>query len=140
MKKKIVLCGSMQDLSKFREIKKKFPEYTFFPTEEHLEKITETVRLVDAPIPNQERLALILEHLTYLREADEVWVLNEKWISKEGETGGCWREYVGIGTALDIGYALAMNKKIKWFNRPTDPNLIALFEDRKTKILTVKEN
>jgi len=134
-KKKVVLCGSMEDMSKFREIKAKFPQYRFFPTEKHLKQITNTVRKVDAPAPNQKRLALILEHLTYLKEADEVWILNEKWILPHtGQEDGCWREYVGVGTALDIGCALALDKPIKWLHRPTDPNLISIFEKKSDKI------
>jgi len=140
MKKKIVLCGSMKNLELFRKTKKKYPEYEFFPTEEHLSKINDTVRNIDAPIPNEKRLRLILEHLSYIREADEVWILNEKWREARYLV-----EYVGVGTALDIGYALALDKQIKWLHRPSDPNLIAIFEGCPSKEvrkerMTIKEN
>lgn len=130
-KRKIVLCGSMQDLSKFREIKaeilRKHPDYLIFPTEAYLNRITERDRTVDSPIPNMKRLALMLEAFSFIREADEIWVLNEKW-----------RGYVWIGTTLDIGYALALNKRIKWLRRPRDPSLIAIFEGCPSK--EVKES
>ena len=132
--KKVVLCGSMSDLELYHRIRKKYGEaYLITPTEDHLKRINETVRNVDAPIPNKERLALILEHFSYIREAEEVWILNEKFTD-------CWREYVGIGTALDIGYALALDKRIKWLHRPTDPNLIAIFEGCPSKAVRKGSN
>lgn len=59
------------------------------------------------------RARLMKEYWEFIKECEIVYVANLKF----GE------EYIGIGTAIDVGYAHALGKKIVFFKEPTNSNM-----------------
>jgi nucleoside 2-deoxyribosyltransferase len=59
-------------------------------------------------------------YFSHIDSADLVVVLNEK----DGE------EHYGVGTTIEIGYALARGKRIRFTRHPTNQNILSL---RKTR-------
>jgi nucleoside 2-deoxyribosyltransferase len=63
-------------------------------------------------------------YFDHIDDAEVVVILNEK--------GG--REYYGIGTTIELGYALARNKRIAFTRHATNPNILSLMLSNKRNI------
>jgi nucleoside 2-deoxyribosyltransferase len=59
------------------------------------------------------RARLMKEYFEFIKECDVIYVAN----IKQGKT------YVGIGTAIDVGYAYALGKKIVFLRNPANSNM-----------------
>jgi len=130
---RVVLCGSYGDLPTFRRIlkqlKQEYGRENVFPNDDHLKRsipcirahhrhgseTTETIAL---------RSYLMKKYFDHIADAEMVVIMNEK--------GG--REYYGIGTTIELGYALARNKRIAFTRSPTNPNILSLMSCNKRSI------
>ena len=59
------------------------------------------------------RAVLMEEYFELIKECDVVYVANIKY----------GKVYIGIGTAIDVGYAHAFGKKIVFLKNPTNSNM-----------------
>lgn len=122
---KVVVCGTYQDIRRFKEIlsrfRKEFGKGNVFPDEEHLERsapcveahhkgkreTSETIKL---------RSELMRKYFSQMDDADLIVIVNEK----NGE------EYYGVGTTIELGYAVAKYKRIEFTMKPTNSNIVSL--------------
>lgn len=122
---KIAVCGTYGDMRRFNEVLKhlrgKYGEQNVFPNVDHLERsrpcieahhegkgeTTETVKI---------RSELMKAYFNQIDKADLIVIVNEK----KG------REYYGVGTTIELGYAFAKDKRIYFTMKPTNPNILSL--------------
>lgn len=122
---KIVVCGTYGDMKHFNEVLKhfrgKYGEQNVFPDADHLERsrpcieahhegkceTAETVKI---------RSELMKMYFSQIDKADLIVIVNEK----KG------REYYGVGTTIELGYAFAKDKRIHFTMKPTNPNILSL--------------
>jgi nucleoside 2-deoxyribosyltransferase len=115
---KVLLIGSLSPagLKNFRATKKllELKGYTVYPTEEVLGKVTEDIRNSIKAEYERKRFEFVRMFYTWMKEADVVLVCNDE-VS------------IGIGTAVDIGVALALGKKLEFQRLPLDPTLYTIY-------------
>lgn len=122
---KVVVCGSYGDIEGFLEVwkhfQRRFGSRNVFPDREHL-KESEPCIMTHHRSGNETeatiavRAKLMKSYFNHIDGADLVVIRNEK----NGE------EYYGTGTTVELGYALAKDKKIRFTKRPTDSNILSL--------------
>jgi len=117
--KKAVIVGSFSNPSAIlavRDVLRKHG-YDAYPDEEHFKQLDELVKNSNSKEYAVKRLQLMQKFLKKLQEADLVYVFNQK----DG------KEYIGVGASFDIGYSLALNKKIVFHQPPSDPNMYSIY-------------
>jgi nucleoside 2-deoxyribosyltransferase len=124
---KVVVCGSYGDIGSFtrllKRIQKNYGSENVFPDEDHLEKAKPSIFAHHITIKESEetidvRSKLMLAYFDRIDKADLVIIMNEK----------SGREYYGVGTMMELGYALAKSKKICLTKQPTNPNILSLLK------------
>lgn len=121
---KVVVVGSFGDMTSIIEACQKIKEEgheIIAPTLGHLMASSVTARADsggkgDTKETIKERAELMNEYFKRIGECDLVYVCNWK----------LGQEHVGVGTAIDIGYAVAKGKKIRFFVEPENSNLKSL--------------
>jgi len=122
---KVVICGSYGDMERFlgllELLRKEHGEQNVFPTAEHLERSKPCIeahhednRETDETIAI--RSELMRTYFDQIDAADLVVIMNEK----KGQ------EYYGVGTTIELGYALAKGRRICFTRAPTNPNIKSL--------------
>jgi nucleoside 2-deoxyribosyltransferase len=129
---RVVLCGSYGDMNRFLEIlgtlRKDYGEQNVFPSTEHLEKSRPCIEAHhegkgETPETIAIRSKLMKSYFTHIDLADLVVVMNEK----NGE------EHYGIGTSIELGYAFAKGKVVRFTREPTNANIQSLVAIAKTR-------
>jgi nucleoside 2-deoxyribosyltransferase len=124
---KIVLCGSYGDLDNFLKVlanlQQKYGASNVFPDSDHIEKsmpciFAHHVIERDTAKTTIARSRLMESYFRHIDSADLVVLLNEK----DGE------EYYGVGTTIELGYAIAKGKRIRFTRQPTDSNILSLLK------------
>ncbi len=130
MNKKIVICGSFSDTNSFLiEVRRlRSLGYDVFPDENHLKESQPCIDAHhrgkgDTSETLQLRKKLMQRYFDKIRDCDEIYVFNVKNDY----------EHIGIGTSLEIGYALALGKTIRFHKIPTDANIKSYFISDNTK-------
>lgn len=122
---KVVICGSFGDMGSFLEIldhfKQMYGEQNVFPDEEHLERSKSCIEAHhDHKGETDETLAkrsiLMRSYFDHIEKADLVVIVNEK----RGQ------EYYGVGTTVELGYAVAKGKPVCFTRDPTNANALSL--------------
>jgi nucleoside 2-deoxyribosyltransferase len=122
---KVVVCGTYADLTRFKEVlrraKSKFGKDNVFPDEKHLIRSMPCIEAhhegkVETPEIRRLRSELMKAYFSQIDVADLVLVMNEK----RG------KEYYGVGTTLELGYAIAKNKRVQFTMKPTNANIMSL--------------
>jgi nucleoside 2-deoxyribosyltransferase len=124
---KVVICGSFGDFDGFLKVlnhaRQTYGLKNVFPDDEHLQKAMPSI--VAHHVTNKEneetiddRSKLMLAYFDKIDKADLVIIINEKYDS----------EYYGVGTTIELGYALAKSKKICLTKMPTNPNILSLLK------------
>lgn len=122
---KVVVCGSYGDFDGFLQVLRHFQEkhgkQNVFPDERHLRQSIPCIKAHH--ISGNEtketitvRSKLMKVYFNHIDRADLVVIRNQK-----NE-----KEYYGIGTTVELGYAVAKGKKILFTQKPTDPNILSL--------------
>lgn len=117
--KKAVIVGSFtnpEEILTVRDVLRKYG-YNVYPNENHFKQLSELVHNSNSKEHAIKRLQLMKKFLQKLQEAELVYVFNKK--------NG--KEHIGIGASFDIGFALALNKKILFHYLPTDPNMYSIY-------------
>jgi len=101
--------------------KQKYGEQNVFPDNRHMELSKPCIEAHHgSSVETQETIArrseLMKNYFAQIDDADLVVIINEK----NGE------EYYGIGTAIELGYSLAKDKKILFVRQPTNSNIVSL--------------
>jgi len=118
---KIVICGSYGDLKRFMEVlgqyKYRYGKRNVFPTQQHLRRSKVCIEAHHGGKgETEETLALRSELMkTYFKKidrADLTVIVNEKM----------GKEYYGVGTTIELGYAYAKGKKIRFTKEPMNSN------------------
>jgi nucleoside 2-deoxyribosyltransferase len=126
---KVVVCGSYGDLDNFTKVlanlKRKYGESNVFPDNDHMEEslpciYAHHVIKRDTAKTTLARSRLMESYFSHIDSADLVIVLNEK----DG------KEHYGVGTTIEIGYALARGKRIRFIRHPTNSNIQSLLKTR----------
>jgi len=120
---KIVIAGSFAEADKILRLREvlMIQKHDVFPTPEHVEESRipieahhkgkgETINSLSI------RANLMRRYFQKIKECDILFVMNEK--------NG--KEYIGLGTAFEIGYAYALNKKVVFYHKPTDGNTLSM--------------
>lgn len=124
---KVVVCGSYGDFDGFLKVlhffQEKYGSTDVFPDREHLEKsrpciFAHHILKNDTEETVAMRSKLMQIYFDKIEVADLVVIINEK--------GG--HEYYGTGTTMELGYALAKNKKILFTRKPTNSNILSLLK------------
>ena len=123
---KVVVCGSYGDLEGFRSVletfRKIYGSKNVFPTEEHL---VESSPCIEAHHQNKGetedslelRAKLMQRYFEHIDKAGLIIVVNEKH----------GKEHYGTGTAIEIGYAYAKGKTIRFARTPKEnANIVSL--------------
>lgn len=127
------MCGSYGDLQSFRQtlkqLREEYGQDNVFPDDEHLKRSTLCIEAHHGHgSETSETIALRSElmkmYFDRIDDADMVVIMNEKGA----------REYYGIGTTIELGYALARNKRIAFTRRPTNSNILSLMLSNKKSI------
>ena len=135
---RVVLCGSYGDLQSFRRILKQlvreYGQENVFPNDEHLKRSSPCIEAHHRhAIETSETIALRSElmktYFDHIDNAEVVVIMNEK----KGT------EYYGIGTTIELGYALARNKRIAFTRRPSNSNILSLMLSHKTSIVLLEQ-
>ena len=122
---KVVLCGSYGNLNRFlgalRQLKETYSSDNVFPTKDHLKESKSCIEAHhggkgETAETLTRRSELMMEYFRRIDDADLVVILNEK----EG------KEYYGVGTMIELGYAVAKKKKIVFVRKPSDSNILSL--------------
>jgi nucleoside 2-deoxyribosyltransferase len=122
---KVVICGSYGDIEGFLKVlehfQKEYGEVNVFPNIEHLRQSEPCIEAhhgskneTEETITTRSKLMKI--YFDHIEHADLVIIRNEK----NGE------EYYGVGTTIELGYALAKGKKIRFTRKPADSNILSL--------------
>jgi len=131
---KIVICGSYGDLDRFRDVleqyKYRYGKQNVFPTRRHLRRSEVCIEAHHGGKgETEETLALRSELMkTYFKkidQADLIVVVNEKM----------GKEYYGVGTMIELGYAYAKGKKIRFTTGPMDSNALSLIRTNITQFV-----
>jgi len=129
----VVLCGTYGDLQSFRRILKQlrqdYGQGNVFPNDEHLKRSSPCIRAHhgrerETPETIALRSELMKAYFDHIDHAELVVIVNEK----KG------REYYGIGTMIELGYALAAHKRIAFTRRPRNSNIRSLMLSDKRNI------
>jgi len=132
---KVVVCGSYGDMDGFlyvlRTIRNEFGARNVFPSDEHIKKSQICIEahhkgLTENELIRSTRSQLVGEYLTQISQADLVVIRNEKY----------GKEYYGIGTTIELGYALAKKKKIRFIRKPTNPNIVSILSEKCSYVKT----
>lgn len=129
---KVVVCGSYGDMKRFLEVleqcKQQYGEPNVFPNSEHLKRSKPCIEAhhgrkseTDETIATRSELMRI--YFDQIDGADLVVIVNEK----KG------KEYYGIGTTIELGYAFAKGKRIRFTRRPMESNIVSLLMTSKTQ-------
>jgi nucleoside 2-deoxyribosyltransferase len=122
---KVVVCGSFGDMEYFLEVLQQFKqiygEQNVFPNSEHFEA---SKSCIEAHHGNKgetnetiaRRSSLMKNYFDNIEMADLVVIVNEK----RGQ------EYYGVGTTVELGYAIAKGKSILFTKQPTNANAVSL--------------
>jgi len=131
----IVICGSYGDIDGFLQVlghfQAKHGRENVFPNEAHLRQSEPCIRAHHLSYNETEetiaiRSKLMKAYFHHIDHADLVVIRNEK-----NE-----KEYYGIGTTVELGYAVAKDKEILFTRKPTDPNILSLMNSsRRTRVL-----
>jgi nucleoside 2-deoxyribosyltransferase len=122
---KVVICGSFGDMGSFLEVlehfKQMYGEQNVFPNKEHLERSKSCIEAHhDYKGETDETLAkrsiLMRSYFDHIEKADLVVIVNEK----HGQ------EYYGVGTTVELGYAVAKGKPVRFTREPTNANALSL--------------
>lgn len=124
---KVVVCGSYGDLDGFlhvlNQVQKSYGLTYVFPDKEHLEKSKSCIFAhhiskdeTDETVATRSKL--MEAYFNNIDNADLVVIINEKM----------GQEYYGIGTTMEMGYALAKGKRICFTKQPTNPNILSLLK------------
>lgn len=127
------MCGSYGDLQSFhrilKQLRQEYGQENVFPNDEHLKRSSPCIEAhhrhgseTSETIALRSKLMKI--YFDHIDDAEVVVILNEK--------GG--REYYGIGTTIELGYALARNKRIAFTRHATNPNILSLMLSNKRNI------
>jgi nucleoside 2-deoxyribosyltransferase len=122
---KVVVCGSYGDMKTFVETLINFRlehgNQNVFPNERHLQRSSPCIEAhhgkkgeTEATI--ETRSKLMKSYFERIDHADLVVIVNEK--------NGA--EYYGVGTTVELGYAFAKGKTIRFTRKPTNPNILSL--------------
>jgi nucleoside 2-deoxyribosyltransferase len=129
---RIVLCGSYGDMNRFSEIlgslREDYGEQNVFPNAEHLQRSRSCIEAHhEGKGETSETIAtrseLMKSYFNHIDLADLVVVMNEK----NGE------EHYGIGTTIELGYAFAKGKTVRFTREPTNANIQSLATIAKTQ-------
>jgi len=121
----VVVCGSYGDMKRFLEVleqcRQKYGEPNVFPNEEHLKRSEPCIEAHHGyKHETGETIAMRSElmkiYFDQIDHADLVVIMNEK----KG------KEYYGIGTTVELGYAFAKSKRICFTRKPMNPNILSL--------------
>ncbi len=124
---KVVVCGSYGDINGFLRALHFFQESygsaNVFPDSEHLEKSKPCIFAHHITKNETEetvttRAKLMQAYFDNIENADIVIIVNEK--NKQ--------EYYGIGTTMELGFALAKGKRIVFTRQPTNSNILSLLK------------
>jgi hypothetical protein len=124
---KVVVCGSYGDFEGFLQVlhffQEKYGSTNVFPDKEHLEKsrpciFAHHVLKNDTDETVTTRSKLMQAYFDKIEVADIVVIINEK--------SDC--EYYGVGTTMELGYALAKGKRIVFTRQPTNSNILSLLK------------
>jgi nucleoside 2-deoxyribosyltransferase len=122
---KVVVCGSYGDLKVFLNwltwYQQQYGKENVFPTIQHLR---DSESCINAHHKGQGetdqtlelRSQLMRRYFDRIGEADLVVIVNEKH----------GKEHYGTGTTIEIGYAFAKGKQIKFTRTPTNANVLSL--------------
>lgn len=123
----IVVCGSYGDLEGFMKVldalQQKYGASSVFPDKEHMEKsmpciFAHHVSDKETMETTLARSSLMQSYFDHIDSADLVVIINEK----NGQ------EHYGVGTTIELGYALAKGKRICFTRQPTNSNVLSLLE------------
>lgn len=127
----IVVCGSFGDLDHFLKVleayRQRFGRQNVFPDDEHMECSRPCIDAHHRDRKETEdtiemRSKLMRVYFFEIDNADLVVIMNEK--------NG--KEYYGVGTTMELGYALAKGKRIAFTRTPTNPNILSLINGQHT--------
>lgn len=121
---KVVVSGSFGDLRSIRYVINMLESRGYeviFPTEKHF---IDSKPCIEAHHEDKgetsDTIALRAKYMKLyfdkIRECDILWVAN----MKHG------KEHLGIGTAMEIGFAYALGKRIYFVEEPTDANVLSM--------------
>lgn len=120
---KIVIAGSFAEADKILKLREQFMAlgHEVFPTPEHIEASRKPIEAHHkGKGETEETLAIRAELMnTYFRkieDCDVLYVMNEK----------AGKEHFGIGAALEVGFAYALDRKIMFGRTPTDGNALSM--------------
>jgi len=122
---KVVVCGTYGDLKRFNDVLKHFRErygsQNVFPNRRHLDQSRPCIEAHhegkgETTETLKARSELMRAYFSEIDNADIVVIVNEK----KG------REYYGVGTTIELGYAFARDKRIQFTMKPTNPNVVSL--------------
>jgi nucleoside 2-deoxyribosyltransferase len=128
---KVVVCGSYGDLDGFLKVldafQQKYGTSNVFPDKEHLEKSMPCIlahHILDKETIETTfaRSGLMQSYFDHIDSADLVIIVNEK----------SGQEHYGVGTTIELGYALARGKRIRFTRQPTNSNVLSLLEVSKS--------
>lgn len=132
---KVVICGSYGDMVNFRrvldEARYVFGKNNVFPTDKHLE-LSKTCIQAHHKGGSETRETIYLRsklmkaYFDAIDRSDLVVIVNEK----------NFKEYNGVGTMIELGYAFARGKEITFWRQSTNANIKSLQklrEDEKWK-------
>ena len=103
------------------EYKKIYGNENVFPTQQHLDESQVCIRAHhEGKGETYEtlhlRAQLMLRYFKKIAEADTIVFVNEKY----------GKEYYGVGTLIELGYAFAHGKRILFYHTPTNANIQSL--------------
>jgi nucleoside 2-deoxyribosyltransferase len=118
---KVVIASSFEENNKPKVVEiirmlKNEGHDVIFPTEEYLESFDECGRVSLDENNTTKRAEREKTYLEHVKECGMLYVYN----MKNG------KEYIGRSTAMEIGYALALNKRIIFHTKPNDPIFLSL--------------
>lgn len=127
---RVVVCGSYGDMRTFTEAlnscKLRHGAQNVFPDEKHLQRSSPCieahhVRKEETESTIEARSRLMKVYFEQIDHADLVVIVNEK--------NG--KEYYGVGTTLELGYAFAKGKMLHFKRKPTNPNILSLINGQR---------
>jgi nucleoside 2-deoxyribosyltransferase len=112
-----------------KQLRQEYGQENVFPNDKHLKRSSSRIKAhhkhgSETSETIALRSKLMKMYFGHIDDAEVVVIMNEK----RG------REYYRIGTTIELGYALARNKRVAFTRHPTNSNILSLMLSNKRNI------
>ena len=124
---KIVVCGSFGDIDSFLGYVAHLVRqgHEVYPSVIHIEQSKQIIMsqhiekrdsYSELGTVSELRATMMKKYFKKIRECDVVHIYNRKF----------GKEHIGLGAAMEIGYAYALGKKVEFVIKPSDGNVASM--------------